>query len=65
MFRFDTFSTKNTISNKKKCCIDFYEKHLNLNDLNYRKRLQKHRQRDFERRVLFILDTSTTQHDHL
>ncbi len=61
----DTFSTKNMISSKKKCCIDLYEKHSNSNDLNYCKRLQKHRRRDFEHRVLFVLDMSTIEHDHL
>jgi hypothetical protein len=59
------FQRKTRFQTEKKRRVNLYEKNLNSNDLNHCKNLQKHRRRDFEHRILFILDTSTIKHDHL
>ncbi len=50
---------------KKECRVDLHERHLNSSSSNHFRCVQIHRRNRFERRILFVFDTSTAKHDHL
>ncbi len=59
------FQRKTRFQTKEERRIVLHERHSDSSDSNYLKDFQKHRRSDFKHRVLFVFDTSATEHDHL